>query len=46
MGKVKLKLDVKTVFLLTKAHDETLIGLTREVADWLLSTERDTPYIV
>ena len=46
LGSVKLKLHVKTVFLLTKAHDETLIDLTREIADWLLSTERETPYIV
>ena len=46
LGSVKLKLHVKTVFLLTKAHDETLIELTREITDWLLSKERDTPYIV
>ena len=46
LGSIKLKLNVKTVFLLTKAHDETLIVLTREIADWLLSKERDTPYIV
>ena len=46
LGSVKLKLNVKTVFLLTKARDETLIELTREITDWLLSTERDTPYIV
>lgn len=46
LGNVKLKLHVKTVFLLTKAHDEDLIVLTREITDWLLSKERDTPYIV
>lgn len=46
LSSLKLKLKVKTVFLLTKAHDETLIGLTRDVARWLLSKERDTPYIV
>ena len=46
LGSVKLKLHVKTVFLLTKAHDETLIDLTREIADWLLSSERETAYIV
>lgn len=46
LGSVKLKLNVKTVFLLTKARDETLIELTREISNWLLSTERDTPYIV
>ncbi|MCJ1456407.1 hypothetical protein MMC28_006768 [Mycoblastus sanguinarius] len=46
LGSVRLKLKVKTVFLLTKAHDETLIGYTREVVDWLLSKDRETPYIV
>ena len=46
LGNVRLKLTVKTVFLLTKAHDESLIGYTKEMVDWLLSKERDTPYIV
>jgi len=46
LGTLRLKLRVKTVFLLTKAHDETLIGYTREVAAWLLNKERDVPYIV
>ena len=46
LGSVRLKLKVKTVFLLTKAHDENLIWYTRGVAQWLLSKERDTPYIV
>lgn len=46
LGNLRLKLHVKTVFLLTKAHDETLIEKTRDVVEWLLSKERDTPYIV
>lgn len=46
LGSIKLKLKVKTVFLLTKAHDETLIGNTREVARWLLSPERQVRYTV
>jgi len=46
LGSIKLKLRVKTVFLLTKAHDETLIGNTREVAKWLLSQEREVRYTV
>jgi NAD+ kinase len=46
LGSIKLKLKVKTVFLLTKAHDETLIGNTREVAKWLLSPERQVRYTV
>jgi NAD+ kinase len=46
LGSVRVKLRIKTVFLLTKAHDQTLIGKTRDVAKWLLSKERDVPYIV
>ncbi|KAL9125004.1 MAG: hypothetical protein Q9217_005732 [Psora testacea] len=46
LGSVRLKLRVKTVFVLTKAHDETLIGYTRELVEWLLAKERETPYIV
>lgn len=46
LGSIRLKLKVKTVFLLTKAHDETLIGYTREVADWLLSNDRQVRYTV
>lgn len=43
---VRLKLKVRRVFLLTKAHDETLIQYTREVAEWLLSEDRDVQYTV
>jgi NAD+ kinase len=46
LGSIRLKLKVKTVFLLTKAHDETLIENTREVARWLLSPEREVKYVV
>lgn len=46
LGSLKVKLNIKTVFLLTKAHDKTLIGKTREVTRWLLSKERDVQYIV
>lgn len=46
LGSIRLKIKVKTVFVLTKAHDETLIRFTRELVEWLLSKERDTPYIV
>ncbi|KAL2075663.1 hypothetical protein VTL71DRAFT_606 [Oculimacula yallundae] len=46
LGSIRLKLKVRTVFLLTKAHDETLIGNTREVVKWLLSPEREIRYTV
>ena len=46
LGRFRLKLDIRNVFLLTKAYDETLIGLAREVAAWLLSKESDGNYTV
>ena len=46
LGSLRLKLKVETVFLLTKAHDEEVIGYTRRLAEWLLSKERETPYTV
>ena len=46
LGSIKLKLTVKTVFMVTKAQDETLISLARKVTQWLLSKDRDTQYIV
>ncbi|KAL8857549.1 MAG: hypothetical protein Q9178_005877 [Gyalolechia marmorata] len=46
LGSIRLKLKVKTIFLLTKARDSDLIGLTRNITKWLLSKERDTHYTV
>ncbi|KKA22748.1 NAD+ kinase [Rasamsonia emersonii CBS 393.64] len=46
LGSIKLRLTVKTVFLVTKVHDVSLIKLTREVTQWLLSKDRYTKYTV
>jgi NAD+ kinase len=46
LGSIRLKLKVKNIFILTKAHDETLIENTREVVRWLLSEERQVRYTV
>jgi NAD+ kinase len=46
LSSIKVKLHIRRIFLLTKAHDKTLIGKTREVARWLLSSQRDAEYIV
>ncbi|KAI4173893.1 MAG: hypothetical protein LQ343_002661 [Gyalolechia ehrenbergii] len=46
LGSIRLKLKVKTIFLLTKAHDSDLIILTRNIAEWLLSRDRGTEYTV
>ncbi|PIA99485.1 putative kinase [Cercospora beticola] len=36
LGRVRLLLKVRNVFLLTKAHDQKLIKFTRDVSEWLL----------
>lgn len=46
LGSIRLKLTVKNVFVVSKAHDESLVSLTRKVTKWLLSKDRDTPYVV
>ena len=46
LGSIRLKLKVRTVFILTKAHDEELIGNTRDMVRWLLSSDRDVRYTV
>jgi NAD+ kinase len=44
LSQIRLKLHVKNIFILTKAHDETLIKNSREVTDWLL--QKDPGYKV
>lgn len=46
LGSIKLKLTVKNVFVVSKAHDESIVSLTRMVTKWLLSKDRDTLYVV
>lgn len=46
LGSIKLKLSVKSVFVVTKARDESLITLTRQVTKWLLSRDRSIQYVV
>ncbi|KAK8241870.1 ATP-NAD kinase-like domain-containing protein [Phyllosticta capitalensis] len=36
LAHIRLRMSVKNVFVLAKAHDESLISNTREVAEWLL----------
>lgn len=45
LGHVRLRLNVKNVFLLTKAHDVHLIENTRKMSDWLLD-QNDGQYTV
>jgi NAD+ kinase len=44
LSQIRLKLHVKNIFILGKAHDESLIKNSREVADWLLT--KDPGYTV
>ena len=46
LGHFKLKLDICNVFVLTKAHDETLVASTKDVVSWLLSKESGGQYNV
>ncbi|OAL05196.1 ATP-NAD kinase [Phaeosphaeriaceae sp. SRC1lsM3a] len=39
LAQIRLKLHVKNIFILGKAHDETLIRHSRETADWLLTKD-------
>lgn len=39
LAHIRIKMNVRNVFILAKAHDETLIGKTREVAEWLLQQD-------
>lgn len=46
LGSIKLKLTVKNIFIVSKAQDQSLVSLTRKVTKWLLSTDRDSLYVV
>jgi NAD+ kinase len=39
LAQIRLKLHVKNIFILGKAHDETLIKHSREITDWLLKVD-------
>ncbi|OJD31211.1 nad+ kinase [Diplodia corticola] len=39
LAHIRIKMNVRNVFILAKAYDETLIGKTRDMAEWLLGQE-------
>lgn len=46
LSKTTIQLDVRAIMIVTKARDNSLIYLTREVVEWLLTQERDiTVYV-
>lgn len=46
LGSIRLKLTVKSVVVVSKTRDECLVSLTRKLTRWLLSKDRDKPYVV
>ncbi|CAN6612851.1 ATP-NADH kinase Yef1p [Trichomonascus vanleenenianus] len=46
LGSARVHMDVQTVLIVTKARDNSLIGKTRMVAQWILDQRRDiTVYV-
>jgi NAD+ kinase len=41
LSQIRLKLHVRNVFILGKAHDESLIRNARETTDWILTKDPD-----
>lgn len=46
LSTMRVRIRVKTIFILTKVHDQDLIPKTRELTRWLLSNDRDVKYTV
>lgn len=46
LGTLKVRLNIKSIFVLTKAHDSSLISKTRGLVEWLLADTRDVKYTV
>lgn len=46
LSSMRMRIRVKTIFLLTKIYDQDLVPKTRELTRWLLDSARDTRYTV
>jgi NAD+ kinase len=46
LSSMRIRVRVKSVFILTKVYDYDLIPKTRELTKWLLDKERDVAYVV
>lgn len=46
LSTIKVKLNIKSIFVLTKAHDSSLVSKTKDLALWLLDDARGTKYTV
>jgi NAD+ kinase len=40
LGRTVIKTKIKTVMIVTKARDHALVRLTRDLAEWLMTTPR------
>jgi NAD+ kinase len=40
LSHIKIKLNIRNIFLLVKAYDETLVEYTRELAQWLMKKDQ------
>ncbi|KAL5611607.1 hypothetical protein BROUX41_000809 [Berkeleyomyces rouxiae] len=46
LGSVRIKTRVRSIFVLTKIHDITLLSHTRRLVHWLLHPDRGARYVV
>lgn len=46
LSAMRLKLAARHIFIVTKVKDKSLVKLTRELTRWLVSADREVPYIV
>lgn len=46
LSSMRIRVRVKTIFLLAKIYDQELVPKTRELARWLLDADRETAYVV
>ncbi|KAK9479630.1 ATP-NAD kinase-like domain-containing protein [Lipomyces japonicus] len=45
IGQARIKINVRSVLIVTKARDNSLISLTRQLARWLISTRAVNVYV-
>ncbi|KAL3957760.1 hypothetical protein ACCO45_008338 [Purpureocillium lilacinum] len=46
LSTMRIRINVKTIFLITKIYDQDLVPKTRELTRWLLDADRDVEYVV
>lgn len=46
LSSMRIRIRVKTIFLITKIYDQDLIPKTRALTRWLLDRDRDVQYVV